>query len=206
MACGEEALVPVPLRERQQNAVRTSIMDAGIALFLERGFGDTTIEMIAQAAGVSRRTVFRHFTSKDEIVAAWSHMSSAALALQVQARPSAEPMISCLCSVLLDHVVNNAALLPAALVIGRLIQDTPSLRVRNADKYARWEAALAKALVERAEADPATAPLAPVAAAVAVSAFRVAAQEWIDSEGAIALPDALVDRFSALATLQRQSE
>jgi len=47
-----------PVREDQARQTRKRIVDAGAALFAERGYGATTIDAIAQAAGVSRKTVF----------------------------------------------------------------------------------------------------------------------------------------------------
>ena len=56
------------LRERKKAATRLAIRDAGMRLFAERGFGGTTIDEIAEAAGVSRATVFAYFPTKEEIV------------------------------------------------------------------------------------------------------------------------------------------
>ena len=56
------------LRERKKAATRLAIRDAGMRLFDERGFGGTTVDDIADAAGVSRATVFTYFATKEEIV------------------------------------------------------------------------------------------------------------------------------------------
>jgi AcrR family transcriptional regulator len=56
------------LTERRHQQTRTAIADAAVILFLERGFSETTMEDVAVAAGVSRRTAYRHFPSKDDLV------------------------------------------------------------------------------------------------------------------------------------------
>jgi AcrR family transcriptional regulator len=56
------------LTERRREQTRTAIADAAVALFIERGFAETTMEEVADAAGVSRRTAYRHFPSKDDLV------------------------------------------------------------------------------------------------------------------------------------------
>jgi AcrR family transcriptional regulator len=56
------------LIERRHQLTRTEIADAAVALFIERGFAETTMEDVAVAAGVSRRTAYRHFPSKDDLV------------------------------------------------------------------------------------------------------------------------------------------
>ena len=56
------------LRERRRMATTTEISEAALALFEQRGMAATTIHDIAQAAGVSDRTCFRYFPSKEESV------------------------------------------------------------------------------------------------------------------------------------------
>lgn len=194
--------MPASLRGRQQDAVRTSIIDVGISLFLKRGFDATTVDMIALDAGVSRRTVFRHFPTKDEIVVAWSRASATALAAAVRCRPAAEPPVTSVSAVLLEYVAAHTDQHPAALAIGRLIETTPSLRARSAEKYALWECVLTEGLIARGGVD---AGVAAIAAVVAVGVFRVATQAWINGDGSEPLIDLLTAGFSALKTLQHQS-
>jgi AcrR family transcriptional regulator len=55
-------------RDRQKQATRETLRSAALRLFVERGFRETTADEIAAAAGVSRRTFFLHFASKDEVL------------------------------------------------------------------------------------------------------------------------------------------
>lgn len=57
------------LQTRKQELVRDAIWTAAIDLFAEKGFEETTIDDIAAAAGTSRRTFFRHFESKRDLMA-----------------------------------------------------------------------------------------------------------------------------------------
>ncbi len=59
----------VSLQTRKQELVRDAIWDAAIDLFAEKGFEETTIDDIVNAAGTSRRTFFRHFESKRDLMA-----------------------------------------------------------------------------------------------------------------------------------------
>ncbi|MGW4479082.1 TetR/AcrR family transcriptional regulator [Rhodococcus triatomae] len=56
------------LRERRRRETRSEISDAALALFEERGYAGTTVDDIAQRAGVSQRTVFRYFDTKEATV------------------------------------------------------------------------------------------------------------------------------------------
>ncbi len=57
------------LKSRKQEFVRDSIYDAAIDLFVRQGFQETSVEDVAKAAGVSRRSFFRYFTTKDHLLA-----------------------------------------------------------------------------------------------------------------------------------------
>ncbi len=56
------------LTERRQRQTRTEISDAAIALFTAHGYDNVTMDQVAEAAGVSRRTAYRHFPNKYDLV------------------------------------------------------------------------------------------------------------------------------------------
>ena len=60
--------MPTSLQKRKQLLVRDAIWDAAIELFDKNGFDETTVDDIAKAAGVSRRSFFRYFSSKDDLL------------------------------------------------------------------------------------------------------------------------------------------
>jgi len=61
-------MVPT-LQARKQQLVREAIWDAATELFDKKGFDETTVDDIAQAAGISRRSLFRYFASKNDLMA-----------------------------------------------------------------------------------------------------------------------------------------
>ena len=75
------------LRSQKQDLVRDAIHTAAIDLFTAKGFDETTVEEIAQSAGVSRRSFFRYFASKDDLLAQNVLDYGAALAEAVQQCP-----------------------------------------------------------------------------------------------------------------------
>jgi AcrR family transcriptional regulator len=81
------------LQSRKQELVRVAIHDAAIELFAANGFDGTTVEEVAKAAGVSRRSFFRYFASKDDLLAQDVLNYGKALATAVAAcAPSLSPM------------------------------------------------------------------------------------------------------------------
>ncbi len=63
------ALTKTSLRSRKRQFVQDAIFDAAIELFATKGFDETTVEEVAQAAGTSRASFFRYFSSKDDLLA-----------------------------------------------------------------------------------------------------------------------------------------
>ena len=80
----------VTLRDRAREAVRDEVLIRAWLLFAEQGFTATTVEQIAEAAGMSRRTFFRYFNGKHELVAAALRSSGDQVAAALQARPATE--------------------------------------------------------------------------------------------------------------------
>jgi AcrR family transcriptional regulator len=66
---GESAVAAMGLRARKQIQTKNALWDAAIDLFAEKGFEETTIDEIADAAQVSRRSFFRYFESKNDLMA-----------------------------------------------------------------------------------------------------------------------------------------
>ncbi|SHN47943.1 TetR family transcriptional regulator [Cryptosporangium aurantiacum] len=63
-----EASKPAGLRERQRQAIRADTRTAALELFEKRGFDDVSVAEIAAEAGISERTFFRHFPTKEDVV------------------------------------------------------------------------------------------------------------------------------------------
>jgi AcrR family transcriptional regulator len=90
-------------RDRRARETRGRIADTALDLFAAQGYADTTIDQIAGAAGVGRRTVFRYFATKREIL--FDHLAvrrEEAIA-SLEERPLSEPPLLSLHAVLREH-------------------------------------------------------------------------------------------------------
>ncbi|MFF5471265.1 TetR family transcriptional regulator [Streptomyces achromogenes] len=194
----------VGLRELSRRAVREEITEAATALFVERGFEATTVDDIAAAVGMSQRSVFRYFTTKEEIVLGHFALVVDDMPAALRARPAGEPVWTSLRRVFDVLVARSEA--PGhrqrMAPVHRMVFGTPALLAGYLQKLQQTQDAVVAALSERAaSADSPYAPEDPAPRALAAAAFGclVAAQHsWIASGGKGSLAGAL-DR--AMATV-----
>jgi AcrR family transcriptional regulator len=194
----DAAAGPAGLRERKRQQTRERLTRAAMALFLERGFEATTLDDIAAAADISRRSFFHYFASKEDVVFAWQEESTAALIAAVAARPADESMLTAAENAITAMV---RQLEPSeAIAMARLKRDNPALQARDQVKYEKLERALAEALGRRAGHK--TEKLqARLVAMIATGAMRIGGELWA-AEGAREKPEALAKRtFAAIRAI-----
>lgn len=172
----QEAKPEEGLRERKRRQTRERIANVALALFLERGFEATTIDEIAAAADVSKRSFFDYFPAKEDVVSAWQDRFGERLTEAVLARPADEPLTRVI-EEAMTALIAAAAADPQALAIGNLIHETPALRARDHLKYAKLEQTLAEALALRASNDAGRLKNR-LMAMVVVGAMRVGGECW----------------------------
>lgn len=95
----------IGLRERQKAARRQAISDAATALFLERGFDTVTMAEVAEAAGVSIKTIFNYFGSKEELFLDREAEARAATIAAITERPPGASITDGLLALLVEHRV-----------------------------------------------------------------------------------------------------
>ncbi|MCK1388987.1 TetR/AcrR family transcriptional regulator [Bradyrhizobium sp. 21] len=186
------------LRQRKLQATRERLARAAMALFLKRGFEATTIDDIAAAADVSRRSFFHYFASKEDVVAAWQEGAAAALVAEVAARPADESMLTAAENAIATAVKRIDP--GEAAAMSRLKRDNPALRARDQLKYEKLERALAEGLSQRAK-NKSDKLKAQLVAMIATGAMRVGGESWM-GEGAREQPEVFVKRtFDAIRAI-----
>ncbi|GAA2213585.1 hypothetical protein GCM10009850_090480 [Nonomuraea monospora] len=161
------------LRERARRAVQAELAAVALELFTARGFDEVTVDDIARAAGVSKRSFFRYFPAKEDAVFGGVQVMGDDIAEQLAARPTDEPPWESLHAVLREWVARIDAESQATL---RLIERTPSLRARFQQKREEVRGSIAAALAVRTGLDPFTVDLLTTAAGAAV---ECASREWL---------------------------
>ncbi|MFF8727119.1 TetR family transcriptional regulator [Streptomyces sp. NPDC015171] len=158
------------LRERKKERTREAIANTAIRLFLDKGFDQVSITEIAEAAEISRRTLFAYFPAKEDLVLHRFADHESEAARTVRARPAGQPPLEALREGLLDALARRDPITglsddPEVMAFLRMIVGAESLAARLTRYTSRGIEALAEAFAE-AGTDPLVARL--VAAQVIV--------------------------------------
>jgi TetR/AcrR family transcriptional regulator, regulator of mycofactocin system len=161
---------------------RAELERAAFDLFDRQGFERTTIDDIALAAGIGRRTFFRYFPSKNDVP--WGDFEAELDRMRVRLKDS--PARTPLMDAIRVAVVDFNRIAPGQVPLHRrrmeLILRTPALQAHSTLRYAAWREVIAEFAGERLNQPPnALAPrtIGYVALGVAVAAY----EQWLESEG-----------------------
>jgi len=189
------------LRERRKRQLKSELSRQAIQLFTQKGFEQTTIDEIVDPLAVSKRTLFRYFATKEDLVFAWYEELTDELVRALEARPKAEAPFESVCETLLSllHYYDENA--KWALAMTRLAKATPALVGKSFEKRSIWERELAKVLVKRLPDAPSRELTARVTVAAALAAFTCGIDEWTDSRGKADVRACLHRAFSILRKL-----
>jgi AcrR family transcriptional regulator len=184
---------------RWEPDARGRLEQAALSLYAENGFDNTTVAEIAQRAGLTERTFFRHFADKREVLFGGSGTLQQQLVSSVANAPDAVAPIEAVAAGL-DAA---AALLQERREYARqrqaIISASAELRERELIKLASLAEALADTLRRRGV----THPAASLTAEIGIAVFRTAFERWIDDaneEDFQRLIHKSLDHLKALAT------
>lgn len=193
--------VPSPpratLRERNQERTRAEIAQHALALFAARGFDDVTVDDIAAAAGVSRRTFFRYFDTKEDALLPGDASRLERLRDALRARPSAEGPFDAVRGAVLELAQDYETGSDEFLQQARLVLATPSVHARSLEHQAEWEAVIRGFAAERA-GQPEASLLPQLLAAGCMAGLRAALTTWLHEDGR---PDVVAVAAEALDAL-----
>lgn len=168
---------------RWEPNARGRLEEAALDLFGERGFEQTTVAAIAERAGLTERTFFRHFSDKREVLFGSEPMSSA-IAESVAAAPESAGPFEVTAATLADLAEALEGRRERALRRRAVIAANPELQERELVKLAKMAEGLAAALRERGVPDLAAA----LAAETGLAVFRVAFEQWVIGPATPGLP------------------
>ena len=179
------------LQRRKRELVRDEIARVAWDLFGSQGYEATTVDEIARAAGVSRRTFFRYFSSKEDVVVGTSDALAEAILAAFARRPRREPPLVAIQRAIRPVVVSSLAEAGQARAIIRLLRESRTLRRAMLERHARMEERLAAILAQRLGTDPRRDPTPALLAFVTRALMDTAFNVWFDQRPRD--PGAMVD-------------
>ncbi|RIX30169.1 TetR/AcrR family transcriptional regulator [Amnibacterium setariae] len=161
---------------RWEPGAKDRLQTAAIALFLERGYEETTVQDIAAEAGLTERTFFRHYADKREVLFNGGDSYRAVFVDAIRAAPAGRTPFELVTAALVAaEDFFSPERRPWSRKRQRVIDANPALQEREARKRATLGDALDAALVERGVPEPEARLTAEVGAAVFTTAFR----QWL---------------------------
>jgi AcrR family transcriptional regulator len=168
------------VRERKRRETRRRIAETGLRLFLADGYDGTTLDAIAAEAGISRRSFFSYFRSKDDLVLFWLEESWAGLyADLLKTSPDVMPL-DAVRDVMVAHSERYTSEQMTSL--DALLRSSESLQSRKQTFYVEREQALFATLCE-VWRQPERRTALRMVAMVAIGASRLATQAWNEETG-----------------------
>jgi AcrR family transcriptional regulator len=179
---------------RWEPNARGRLEEAALELYEERGFEETTVAEIAQRAGLTERTFFRHFADKREVLFSGAGSLQELLVSTVASAPASVAPITTVAMALEAAGQLLQERRPYALRRQGVIAANAELQERELIKLASLAAAIAEALRRRGVGDPA----ASLTAEAGIAVFRVAFERWIKEANHRDFPRVIRESFDAL--------
>jgi AcrR family transcriptional regulator len=197
------------LRERKKQQTRETIARAALRLFAERGYDETTLADIANAANVAPRTIFAYFESKEDILLCEENGFLSQLKRRLDERPAGTTTVDAIREFLasLEHPDEEAKLRK------QVIAANPDLQVKMRGRHAQLEPMLAESIAKDLSAEPGDIRPLLIAASMATAftsvsdrifAAEAAGKPLAPEEGMAILDQVLEFLRGGLEALQRR--
>jgi AcrR family transcriptional regulator len=170
-----------PLHERKQELVRSAIRNAALDLFLENGFDAVRVEDIAARAGVSRRTFFRYFASKDGLMAQGVQEFGSIVSGVLASFPPDRPLMDLFREAVL-LVSRQCAADPRARDVVRIMIASPAARAAQQSSAAAVQDAVEEFFRSRVKGSAASKAAAGILATMTLSAVGAVMRLWCQDE------------------------
>ncbi len=160
---------------RWQPDARTRLQEAALALYRERGYEQTTVAEIAARAGLTKRTFFRYFADKREVLFWGSELLEQRMVAAIEAAPASASALGMIGAALDAAAVRFEEAREFAGPRHQIIASSHELQERELIKAASLAAAMARALRARGVGETA----ATLAALTGTTVMHVAFEQWV---------------------------
>lgn len=189
--------IPNDLRERKRRLTLDQITRTGLRLFKENGYEETTLDAIAAASGISRRTFFHYLKSKEDVLLAHEsgEFPHALRPAFLEQSPDQSPIEAARKTFLALAPLHDTA---ESLVADQILRSVETLRLRKDALFVQLEGVLAEAMRELWP-DPARQPALRLDAMIAMGTLRFAKENWRQEDGARPLTTYIDQAFDLLS-------
>ncbi|MFB2586687.1 TetR family transcriptional regulator [Herbiconiux liukaitaii] len=173
------------LRQRTRDAVREQIAAVALVMFDEQGFDETTVDQIATAVGISPRSFFRYFASKEDVVLGDPMVYGEPVRRRLAEGLASMPVWEAL-RWGFEAVTETVEADPEwGLRAMRVMIRTPSLRARNTEKHLAWLTVLEPLVADALDGPEADRHYRARAVTLcALTCLDVSSAEWVHRDGA----------------------
>jgi AcrR family transcriptional regulator len=181
--------------------LRRDLVSAAVELFHARGYDDTTIDDIAAAAGVGRRTFFRYFRSKEDAISPDHEAALTRIADVFEAAHPTEPVVALVLragETVFDLYTDDPALSVRRFALTHRV---PALRDRESASVDHYRRLFTRHLRQRLVEQPDGELRAAVIGAAVVAAHNVALRTWLAAGAPANGYEACRERFRRVADL-----
>ena len=193
----ELAKIPNDLRERKRQLTLDRIAETGLKLFIEHGYEATTLDAIAAASGISRRTFFHYLKSKEDVLL--EHESGKFLHVLrptfLKQSPKQSPIDAARKTFL---ALASTYQTEESVIADRILRSIETLRLRKEALLVQMEQVLAEAMYELWP-DATRRPALRLAAMMAMGTLRFAKDNWRQEDAARPLTHYIDEAFDLLA-------
>jgi AcrR family transcriptional regulator len=187
------------LHARKHQFVRDAIWDAATDLFAEKGFDETTVDDIAQAAGVSRRTFFRYFASKSDLMSHGMVNYGAEITAAIDACPQSYSLSEVFRETVLQVAQKSTAHSRTRKIL-EIVTKYPAARAAELSRFAEVQDEVAKAFARRFRQGGEDDLTASILAGMTLQIAGVTVRWWFE-QGEPDIADAVDQAFAALGRL-----
>ncbi|MFE2046901.1 TetR family transcriptional regulator [Streptomyces sp. NPDC059459] len=172
------------LRERKKRRTRDMLLRSALELFTDRGYEETTVDDIAEAADVSQRTFFRYFASKEDAAFFVARLAETHFVDAVRRRPPGEAPLDALRRALdeswdtIGEAVERLVPLELHMRFYQVVESTPALLAAHLRRAAELEEEIARVVADREGLDVEADPRPRVVVAVFGAVIRVTERIW----------------------------
>jgi AcrR family transcriptional regulator len=187
---------PNDLRERKRRVTLDRIAEVGLKLFVENGYEATTLDAIAAASGISRRTFFYYLRSKEDVLLAHEsgNFPQALRPTFLKQSPKQSPLNAARKTFL---ALASMYQTEESIVADRILRSIEPLRLRKEALLVQMEELLAEAMYEMWP-DQSKRPALRMAAMMAIGALRFAKDNWRKDDAAHPLTHYIDEAFDLL--------